>query len=141
MKGKLPVKIPGTPTETRQCRGSPLDLVIILLALGLIGFSAFEAYLKPQNAEQVLIQGAYETWVFPLDAEETVQVRGPLGLTVVKIHENQAWVESSPCSNQTCVASGHVRYRGAWVACLPNSVFLLIEGSDEQGNTPDSITW
>ena len=127
MKGKLPVKIP--------------DIVIILLFLGLTGFSVFAAYLKPQKTVRVLIQGAYETWIFPLDTEETIPVRGPLGLTVVRIHENRAWVESSPCDNQTCVGMGHVRYQGAWAACLPNNVFLLIEGNDEQGNIPDGITW
>ena len=90
MKGKLPIKIP--------------DIVIILLALGLTGFSAFASYLSPRITTQVLIQGRDQLWLFPLDAEETVVVRGPLGDTVIRIHANQAWVESSPCDNQTCVA-------------------------------------
>ena len=115
--------------------------MIILLAFGLTGYSAFAAYARPQHTSQVLIQGAYQAWVFPLDAEETVQVRGPLGITVVRISENQAWVEASPCGNQTCVGMGHVRHQGAWAACLPNNVLLLIEGNDEQGTLPDSIAW
>ena len=124
---KLPVKIP--------------DIIIILLAFGLTGVSAFAAYVKPQQTTQVLIQGKNQKWVFPMDAEETVKVQGPLGLTVVQIHDNQAWVESSPCDNKTCVASGHIHARGTWAACLPNNVLLLIEGKDEQGNTPDSVAW
>ena len=124
---KLPLKIP--------------DIVIILLALGLTGFSAFAAYVSPQSTTQVLIQGKDQSWVFPLDAEETVIVGGPLGNTVVRIHDKQAWVESSPCINQTCVASGHLRQQRAWAACLPNNVFLMIEGNNEPGNTPDTIAW
>ena len=127
MKGKLPVK--------------KADIVIILLALGLTGFSFFTVYLRPQNITQVKIQGPDQTWIFPLDAEETVNVPGPLGITVVRIHENQAWVESSPCENQTCVASGHVHQLGTWVACLPNKVLLLIEGKDESGDSPDITAW
>ena len=127
MKEKFPVKIP--------------DIVIIALALGLTGFSAFAAYVKPQQTTQVLIQGQDRTWVFPLDAEETVKVHGPLGITELRIHQNQAWVESSPCDNKTCVASGHIRLRGSWAACLPNNVLLIIEGKDEQGDTPDVIAW
>jgi hypothetical protein len=117
------------------------DIVIILLGLGLTGFSAFAVYVSPEVSTRVMIQGPDQLWIFPLDAEETVVVRGPLGNTVVKIDGNQAWVESSPCDNQTCVASGHIRQPGAWTACLPNNVFLMIEGNDEPENFPDSIAW
>ena len=127
MKGNVPVKIP--------------DLVIILLALGLSGFSAFTAYVRPRHTIQVLVRGPGQSWIFPLEAEETVSVQGPLGRTVVQISGGRAWVESSPCDNQTCVASGPVRYQGAWAACLPNNVLLLMEGNDEQKNTPDAVAW
>jgi hypothetical protein len=127
MKKKIPLKIP--------------DVIIILLSLGLTGFSAHSAYLKPRNTAQVMIQSQTQTWLFPLDAEETINVPGPLGTTVVRIHDNQAWVEYSPCENKTCVACGHIWAQGAWVACLPNNVFLLIEGSDGYSDLPDSIVW
>ena len=125
MKGKLPVKIS--------------DIAIIILSLGLTVSSAFAAYVKPQNTAQVLIEGKNQKWVFPLEAEETVQVKGPLGETVIRIHEREAWVESSPCENQTCVAMGHINW--GWVACLPNSVFFRIEGIDDSTDNPDSTTW
>ena len=125
MKGKYPVKIS--------------DIVIIILSLGLTVSSAFAAYVKPQNTAQVLIEGKNQKWVFPLEAEETVQVKGPLGETVIRIHEREAWVESSPCENQTCVAMGHINW--GWVACLPNSVFFRIEGIDDSTDNPDSTTW
>ena len=122
---KLPVKI--------------TDIVIILLALGLVCYSSFSVYAKPRTAGRVLIQSQSRTWIFPLDAEETVEVQGPLGTTVVKIRNSQAWVESSPCDNQTCVASGHIRQQRAWAACLPNNVLIMIEGESE--NVPDSVAW
>jgi hypothetical protein len=127
MKYNLPVK--------------PLDIVVILLAVGLTGFSAFRVYVRPHNTTQVLIEGPSRRWVFPLDAEETIKVQGLLGETVVRIHGGEAWVESSPCDNKTCVAAGHVHERGDWVACLPNNVFLILEGNDGPGNTPDRTAW
>ena len=127
MKGKLPIKV--------------TDVVIIILALGLTGFSAFASYIKPRNTTQVLIEGAGQKWIFPLDAEETVSVQGPLGNTVVRIHGNEVWVDSSPCDNQTCVAMGHARGKGDWVACLPNNVFFIIEGSNDTGNNTDTAAW
>jgi hypothetical protein len=127
MKGKMPVKA--------------LDFAVIALALGLTGFSAFSVYARPRNTVQVLIQGPTQKWVFPLDAEETVTVKGVLGDTVVRIHQNQAWVESSPCDNQVCVAAGHQTRNGDWAACLPNNVFLMIEGSEGPGYGPNSPAW
>jgi hypothetical protein len=117
------------------------DLVIILLALALTGFSAFVVYIQPRGNIRVVIQGSNQKWIFPMDAEETVSVPGPLGNTVVRIHGNESWVESSPCANQTCVAMGRANSRGDWVACLPNNVFFIIEGIDENGNHPDSTAW
>jgi len=119
IKGKIPVKL--------------WDMVIVFLALCLTGFSFFSTYIKPQNNLQVLIEGKNQKWVFPLDAEETVNVQGLLGTTVVRIHENQAWVESSPCDNKICVNAGHLCNNGEFAACLPNNVLLMIEGNDVPG--------
>lgn len=116
------------------------DIIIILLAAGLTVFSAHAAYMRPQGETRVLIQGQGSEWNFPIGAEETITVPGPLGETIVRIHDSRAWVESSPCQNQTCAASGHVKKQGQWAACLPNNVLLIIEGNDESGEV-DSVAW
>ena len=115
------------------------DLAAIALALALTGFSAYVAYLQPSNTTNVLIEGAGRRWIFPLSAEETIEAPGPLGKTVVRIHDNHAWVESSPCDNQVCVAAGYLYGRGEFAACLPNYVLVLIEGYDEPGK-PDGAS-
>jgi hypothetical protein len=127
MKNTMPVK--------------PMDSIMIFLALLLTGFSAYKAYIHPGGSLQVVIQGPGKEWVFPLDAEEILAVEGPLGHTLVRIHEGQAWVESSPCVNKTCTASGHVYKPGHWAACLPNNVFLKIEGSEDPPDAPDRVAW
>jgi len=128
MKEKLPVKIP--------------DIIIIFLALGLTLFSVFAAYVRTSGAAQVLIQGPNRSWVFPIDAEETVRVRGILGDdTVVRIHGGEAWAESSPCNNQLCVGMGRINANSWWgIACLPNNVFFMVEGSNDSGSI-DATAW
>lgn len=74
-----------------------------------------------------------------MEATETVAVYGPLGVTVVRIGDNRAWVESSPCVSQTCVASGFIFRQGQWAACLPNNVLIIIEGV--QSGEVDAISW
>ena len=115
------------------------DILIILLAAGLTFFSAYTAYIKPGNSARVLIRGQGREWTFRIDAEETVVVPGPLGDTVVRIQDSRAWVESSPCENQTCVASGFAARQGQWAACLPNNVLLVIQGTEE--GDVDAVVW
>jgi len=115
------------------------DIIIILLAAGLTLSSAYAAYVKPQSTVRLLIHGQNKEWTFPLDTNETVTVKGPLGDTVVKINGGKAWIESSPCDNQTCVGMGYVHRQGQWALCLPNKVMLVIEGTDDEDI--DTITW
>ena len=120
---------------TRKLRLKVFDFIIIILALFFTSYSAYAIYSGPQTNTNVIIRGQDSEWVFPLNAEETVEVQGPLGTTLVRIHGSEAWVESSPCKNQICVAAGQIhRYRN-WIACLPNNVFLLIDGNTLDGNT------
>jgi len=116
-----------------------LDIVIIFIAISLTVSSAYAAYIKPDSSVRVLIRGQDKEWSFPLEAKETVSVNGPLGDTIVKINEGKAWIESSPCNNQTCIGMGHLNQQGQWAFCLPNKVMLIIEGTDDENI--DSITW
>jgi hypothetical protein len=129
-------------TKKRKFPFKPFDFVAIGFAVALTAGSGVMVYGrgKKDAKPQVLIQGPTQSWVFPIDAEETVNVRGPLGDTVVRVHGGEAWVLSSPCDNQVCVAGGHINADGQWVACLPNEVFLMVEGS---GNSQDfdAGTW
>jgi len=122
-----------------KLRIKPFDILIILFAASIVFFSMYAAYTKRQGQARVLIRGQDNEWSFPLDAQETVVVSGPLGDTVVRIHENCAWVESSPCDNQTCIAAGRLLRRGQWAACLPNNVLLVIEGVKNED--ADVVTW
>ncbi|MDR3019966.1 MAG: NusG domain II-containing protein [Treponema sp.] len=115
------------------------DISIILFAALVTVYSAYFAYLKPQGRLQVLIRGQGREWVFPLDAEEKITVTGQLGDTVARIGGGRAWVESSPCENQTCVAAGVISRHGQWAACLPNGVLVILQGSG--GEDVDAISW
>ena len=126
MKKKLPVKI--------------LDIVIILLFTALTVTTGFAMLTRATDAPMVVIQGPHNrTWIFPLDEyeERTVRVRGVLGDdTVVRISGGYVWAESSPCDNQTCVGMGRVNADSwwPWIACLPNNVMFMIEGTHASGH-------
>jgi hypothetical protein len=102
------------------------DFGILIPALAAVIASFFLAYSGAENQSLISLKGESGEWVFPLDADETVTVSGPLGDTVIQIRKGAAHFVSSPCANQTCVTSGAVRSHGQWAACLPNKVMLYI---------------
>ena len=139
------------PTDSRNNKLKPViiitlkikiklfDILIILIAAVVTGFSIYTAYIKQSGNPQVFLQGHEGHWIYQIDAEETVAIKGPLGNTIVRISGKCAWVESSPCDNQNCVASGKISMSGQWAACLPNNVILVINNSGN--NNVDSIAW
>jgi hypothetical protein len=119
----------------------PLDFFIIGASSVFTALLALAVYGHSGDAGRVIIRGEDKTWVFPLDAEEHISVQGPLGETVVEISGGRSRVLASPCANQTCVAAGHLNRQGQWTACLPNKVFVYIEGTGDGDAILDSTTW
>jgi hypothetical protein len=109
----------------------PFDILAVALSAAVAAASAVLVYGGGEGDAKVIVEGGGKTWVFPLDAEETLSVRGEIGDTVVHIHDGKVAVEASPCENQTCVAAGSIDSNGQWVACLPNAVFVRVEGSSK----------
>jgi hypothetical protein len=113
----------------------PFDIPVIVLALALTVIVGWQAYNRGNDSPSVMVKGPDKTWIFPLEADERVSVAGPIGETLVEIRRGRAAIVSSPCNGQTCVAAGELNKNGQWAACLPNRVFILIEGA----GAPDAI--
>ena len=121
----------------------PIDIILFLIALALTVFSAHAAYLQPQGRKSVLMRSENRESVYYMNNndDETVSLEGQLGHTVVRIENGKAWVESSPCENQTCVATGAISRAGQWAACLPNSVLIMIQSDSTKDNDVDAVSW
>jgi hypothetical protein len=110
------------------------DGIVLLLVLTAAVVSAVMAYAGPGRRQELVIEGPGGSWVFPLSAEETVSVPGPLGITAVELRGGRARVLSSPCTNQLCVAAGAIGTHGQWIACLPNRVLVRVAAENGAGN-------
>jgi hypothetical protein len=107
----------------------PLDIVIIVLAVAAIAIASISVYDKKNAAPEVVITGQGGEWIYPLKDERQLEIDGPIGVTTVAIHDGKVRIVDSPCPNKTCVAAGAISEPGQWVACLPNQVFVRVEGS------------
>ena len=116
----------------------PLDIPVIALAIALAFFAGSSG--RKTVSSRVVVKGQDKTWIFPLEAEERISVAGFIGETMVEIRNGRAAIVSSPCSGQTCVAAGGLHKNGQWTACLPNRVFILIEGAEGE-DVIDAVSW
>ncbi|MCL2042989.1 MAG: NusG domain II-containing protein [Treponema sp.] len=117
------------------------DFAIIIPALGMVIASFLLVYGGNNGNPAVNLKSDGGEWVFPINAEETMVVSGPLGETSVVISGNSARITSSPCMNQVCVAAGLVSIPGQWAACLPNRVMLYIISETSGQNNVDAAAW
>ena len=72
------------------------------------------------------------TWLLRPEEDQVLVVDGPLGSNRIVVRAGEVFVESAPCANQICVKTGTASRPGQWIACLPNRVFVAVEGSGEE---------
>ncbi len=109
----------------------PLDWAAAALSLAVFVLSLVLTAAGSGRDSVVVIEGPGGSWAYPVQAEVEVDVPGPLGITRVHVGGGSAWVSDSPCKEKICVATGHVVRPGSWIACLPNRVFVRIEGRQD----------
>lgn len=73
-----------------------------------------------------------------LSYPQRIEVKGPLGITVVEIEPGRARVASDPGPRQYCVRQGWLVRAGAVAICAPNEVSLTLTG---RGVNYDSLNY
>ena len=116
-----------------------LDWIILVVCAAAISVSAVFVYGGGHDAPRVVVSGKGGEWIYPLDKDGHIEVKGPLGITKVGIAGGAVHIEDSPCPNKTCIAAGSIREPGQWLACLPNAVFVRIEGGKKEGSVDASV--
>ncbi|MFP4364855.1 MAG: NusG domain II-containing protein [Spirochaetia bacterium] len=109
----------------------PLDVVILILSVGVFSFSLFLAVSSAAPGAVIQISGEEGEYAYDLNIDGEIEIPGPLGSSVVHVHEGSVSMHSSPCTEKLCIAMGEIRREGSWIACLPNKVFIRIVGESE----------
>lgn len=112
------------------------DFLALIIAAAVVFFLAAGAYGDAGGAPMVLLESDEGSWIYPLDEDRVVPVHGLHGDTVVEIHEGMVDVIDSPCRDKICVFAQPLTTPGDWTACLPNNVFIQIQG-DGKGEFDD----
>lgn len=106
----------------------PGDWLTILLTAALVGAS-IPVFWQGGMADRAIIrqEGAVFAEV-DLRTRRQLEVRGPLGITVIDIEPGRARVASDPGPRQYCVRQGWLMRPGEIAICAPNRVSLQIAG-------------
>ncbi len=106
------------------------DLVLIgaLSMLAAVLFYLIPGWVLSHGTSVEIRVGEEVAGRYPLDEERTLEVKGPLGISLVKIENGRAGIVSSPCPNKLCIQMGDVGKEGGVAVCVPNKVILTVGG-------------
>lgn len=108
-----------------------LDYFVIILALGLCVLSFYMISAQKGEASLLIIETANGKWKYPLEKNRIIHIEGSLGKSIIEIRDAKAYFIDSACPNKTCVLSKPIEKKAEWAACLPNRVFIRIDGKDD----------
>ncbi len=112
-------------------------LVGLLIALGVLSLVALDHFRAPGARVIIEVDGQI-VHQSDLSATEEVTLTGPIGRTVVRVHQRSARVSYSDCPEKVCVKTGKIHRAGEMIVCVPNKVVVKIEGTRK--NLFDVIT-
>lgn len=115
------------------------DWFALIMALALLPGLYIRYWGDTGPAESVRISASGQRDItLPLSGNHRFTVHGPLGNSVIEIHDGRVRFVSSPCRGKQCVHSGWLSHSGELAACLPNGIMLSVIG---RGQRFDSINF
>jgi hypothetical protein len=101
-------------------------LVAFVLVLAAVLFVLMPHWVLSGGTDVEVRSGDHIRGRYSLNEDRLVEVQGPLGTTVLRIHGGRAKVESSPCPDKLCIRMGEVGREGGVIACVPNQVVISV---------------
>lgn len=80
-------------------------------------------------------------WVYSLDTDVHTHIPGPLSETEVIIQDGSVHIPASPCRDKICISMGQISRPGQWIICLPNDVFVRVEGVEAEDREVDDVAF
>lgn len=107
------------------------DYIVVLFAVILLPYLYMNYWIPSARGDtaQILAGGAKEIKIH-LDVDQRLNIEGPLGTSVIEIHQGKVRFVDSPCRGKQCIHSGWLQKTGDFAACLPNRISVAVLGHD-----------
>ena len=117
-----------------------IDFIFLLIFIAVLAFSILTLGKKSAKEPTLIVTTPTGQYIYPLNKDKEIPVKGLIGITVVQIKNGKASIKDSPCPNKTCVACTPISGNFEWIACLPNQVFIRVEREDSNEDTQTDIS-
>jgi hypothetical protein len=109
------------------------DWIVVILAVALLPglYIHFWGGQGPATTVRISASGQQDI-TLPLSSERRFSIHGPLGDSVIEIHDGRVRFISSPCRGKQCVHSGWLSHSGELAACLPNGIMVSVMGRERR---------
>lgn len=102
--------------------------ILLILGLVLIAVLGVILYFTLQKKENLLVRVYFDKEL--IEEVSIVEDKEIIVNDVIIIIKNEeVYVQTSICKDQICVHQGKIRSAGQTITCLPQRVFIQIEGS------------
>ncbi len=110
----------------------PFDYAIVIGVCIAISVVSYRVYAVDNRPPMVSIKSESGLSLYSIDTNHHLEVSGPLGVTHIEIVGGKAKVVSSPCRDKLCLLKGELTKNGDWTACMPNRVYVGVQGKSEE---------
>ncbi len=115
----------------------PFDYIIAAVSVLAIVLLSIMIYTGNSSAARLIIDSDEGQYIYPLDKDAEFDIEGPIGHSHIVIKDGKASISDSPCEDKLCVLMGDITKPGHWAACLPNRIFISIEGGSQDEEIDD----
>ncbi|QNL97939.1 NusG domain II-containing protein [Treponema sp. Marseille-Q4132] len=105
-----------------------IDIAVFAVFAAVTVYAFSYAYSGGMNRKELLVHTPRGTFAYDMSKDRIIDIEGAIGTSRIEISDGTVRFLDSPCPNKTCVQSMPISESGEWSACLPNQVFLRIEG-------------
>ncbi len=109
-----------------------LDLPVLLLSVAALLASVLLVRRGGGDERLLVVRTQEGEFVYPLSKDAVYRIEGSIGISEIEVSGGKARFRDSPCPGKTCVMTGELSEPGTWAACLPNQVFIRIEGKAQE---------
>lgn len=105
-------------------------LGIVILIIGIVSFIAVEkaSFGKGDIVRVTVDKKLYGT--YSLEEDRTIEIENHGHKNNITIKDGKVAMSFSDCKNQDCVQTGAKSHTKESIVCLPNKVFVEIEGKE-----------
>jgi hypothetical protein len=100
---------------------------VLVIGLGLFTLVSWALLHQHGSGDRALIyEDGNQIADIALNSDRTIQVRGPLGISVIEVRNGKIRMAASPCPQQICVRMGQISRAHSSIVCVPNRIIIQI---------------